>query len=343
MTEAPPRSSTTEGFLEVETPLLQSGARRRDGQALQHASQHARPRRWYLRIAPELYLKRLVVGGFEKRLRDRSATSATRAISTRHNPEFTMLEYYMAYATYEDQMDLIEALIKFVRRGRAGGASATRWSAERDVRARTTTWKRVPLRERAILDRVSRRGEGRLEARTLRSLARRSDDRGRREARRLRAEKVLPTLDAERQASCMDEAAHLRATSSSTCSTRCFAEVRPARRSTALDDGSQARCRCSSPTTPSRSRRSRAARTTSDPEFRRSLRALRAKAASSPTPSPSSTTRSIRPRAFTRPAREPGATGDDEAMDFDADYIQRARCTACRTAAGLRSSASTVW
>ena len=66
----------------------------------------------YLRIAPELYLKRLVVGGFEKVFPRSTATSAT-GISTRHNPEFTMLEFW-AYADYRDLMDLTETLLRDV-------------------------------------------------------------------------------------------------------------------------------------------------------------------------------------------------------------------------------------
>ena len=59
----------------------------------------------FLRIAPELYLKRLVVGGLE-RVYEINRNFRNEGISTRHNPEFTMLEFYQAYATYEDMMDL---------------------------------------------------------------------------------------------------------------------------------------------------------------------------------------------------------------------------------------------
>jgi lysyl-tRNA synthetase class 2 len=64
----------------------------------------------YLRIAPELYLKRLVVGGFEK-VYEINRNFRNEGLSTRHNPEFTMLEFYQAYADYRDLMDLTEELI----------------------------------------------------------------------------------------------------------------------------------------------------------------------------------------------------------------------------------------
>ena len=67
----------------------------------------------YLRIAPELYLKRLVVGGFE-RVFEINRNFRNEGISTRHNPEFTMLEFYAAYADYRDLMDFTEALIREV-------------------------------------------------------------------------------------------------------------------------------------------------------------------------------------------------------------------------------------
>ena len=64
----------------------------------------------YLRIAPELYLKRLVVGGFE-RVFEINRNFRNEGLSTRHNPEFTMLEFYQAYADYHDLMDLTEDII----------------------------------------------------------------------------------------------------------------------------------------------------------------------------------------------------------------------------------------
>jgi lysyl-tRNA synthetase class 2 len=98
------------GYTEVETPMLQSipgGATARP--FVTHYN--ALDRDVYLRIAPELYLKRLVVGGFE-RVYELNRNFRNEGLSTRHNPEFTMLEFYQAYADYRDLMDLIEMLIR---------------------------------------------------------------------------------------------------------------------------------------------------------------------------------------------------------------------------------------
>ena len=70
----------------------------------------------FLRIAPELYLKRLVVGGLD-RVYEINRNFRNEGVSTQHNPEFTMLEFYQAYANYHDLMDLTEELIKFVAHG----------------------------------------------------------------------------------------------------------------------------------------------------------------------------------------------------------------------------------
>ena len=100
----------TLGFVEVETPMLQplpGGAAARP-----FVTHHnALDRDLYLRIAPELYLKRLVVGGFE-RVYEINRNFRNEGLSTRHNPEFTMLEFYQAYATYHDLMDLTEAMLR---------------------------------------------------------------------------------------------------------------------------------------------------------------------------------------------------------------------------------------
>jgi lysyl-tRNA synthetase class 2 len=100
------------GFLEVETPMMQpipGGAAARP-----FVTHHnALDMELYLRIAPELYLKRLVVGGFEK-VFEINRNFRNEGISTRHNPEFTMLEFYQAYADYRDLMDLTEALLRDV-------------------------------------------------------------------------------------------------------------------------------------------------------------------------------------------------------------------------------------
>ena len=97
-------------FLEVETPMLQTIP---GGAAAKPFETHhnALDLPMYLRIAPELYLKRLVVGGFEK-VFEINRNFRNEGVSTRHNPEFTMLEFYQAYADYEDNMDLTEELFR---------------------------------------------------------------------------------------------------------------------------------------------------------------------------------------------------------------------------------------
>ena len=99
-------------FLEVETPMLQAipgGASARPFVTHHNALDIG----MYLRIAPELYLKRLVVGGFE-RVFEINRNFRNEGLSTRHNPEFTMIEFYQAYADYKDLMDLTEAMLRTV-------------------------------------------------------------------------------------------------------------------------------------------------------------------------------------------------------------------------------------
>jgi len=99
-------------FMEVETPMLQQipgGATARP-----FVTHHnALDQDMYLRIAPELYLKRLVVGGFE-RVYEINRNFRNEGLSTRHNPEFTMLEFYQAYANYQDLMNLTEDMLRSV-------------------------------------------------------------------------------------------------------------------------------------------------------------------------------------------------------------------------------------
>jgi lysyl-tRNA synthetase, class II len=98
------------GFLEVETPMLHpipGGAAARPFKT----HHNALDLEMYLRIAPELYLKRLTVGGFE-RVYEISRNFRNEGVSTQHNPEFTMLELYQAYADYKDLMELIETLFQ---------------------------------------------------------------------------------------------------------------------------------------------------------------------------------------------------------------------------------------
>lgn len=99
-------------FMEVETPMMQvipGGAAARPFMTHHNALDLD----MYLRIAPELYLKRLVVGGFE-RVFEINRNFRNEGLSTRHNPEFTMLEFYQAYADYRDMMDLTEDMLRSV-------------------------------------------------------------------------------------------------------------------------------------------------------------------------------------------------------------------------------------
>ncbi len=101
-------------FLEVETPMMQVLA---GGAAAKPfiTHHHALDMPLFLRIAPELYLKRLVVGGFE-RVFEINRNFRNEGLSTQHNPEFTMLEFYQAYADYNDLMDLTEEMFKAIAR-----------------------------------------------------------------------------------------------------------------------------------------------------------------------------------------------------------------------------------
>jgi lysyl-tRNA synthetase class 2 len=129
-------------FLEVETPMMHPIA----GGAV------ARPFKTYhntldmdlfLRIAPELYLKRLIVGGME-RVFEINRNFRNEGISTSHNPEFTMMEFYQAYATYEDLMIMTEELFTFLVRELFGSLVFTYQEVEIDF---TRPWKRFTVKE----------------------------------------------------------------------------------------------------------------------------------------------------------------------------------------------------
>ena len=111
------------GFLEVETPMMQpipGGALARP--FVTH--HHALDMRLFMRIAPELYLKRLTVGGIEK-VFEINRNFRNEGISTQHNPEFTMLEFYWAYADYTDLMTLTEEMLPFVAAKAGTGDTVT--------------------------------------------------------------------------------------------------------------------------------------------------------------------------------------------------------------------------
>lgn len=127
-------------FLEVETPMMQpipGGA-----EATPFKTHHnALDMDLFLRIAPELYLKRLIIGGFE-RVFEINRNFRNEGISTRHNPEFTMMEFYQAYATYEDLMDLTEEMFTFVAMETIG---TTVFEYQGDTVDFAAEWKRIPL------------------------------------------------------------------------------------------------------------------------------------------------------------------------------------------------------
>ena len=120
------------GYLEVETPMMQQVA---GGAAARPFTTHhnALDIELFLRIAPELYLKRLVVGGMD-RVYEINRNFRNEGVSTQHNPEFTMIEFYQAYANYHDLMDLTEELISFVAK-EVNGTTITRFPLPKGARA----------------------------------------------------------------------------------------------------------------------------------------------------------------------------------------------------------------
>lgn len=133
------------GFLEVETPILQpiyGGAAARPFVTYHHALD----RKLYLRIADELYLKRLIIGGYE-RVYEISKDFRNEGVSTKHNPEFTMMECYQAYADYNDIMELTEQMISIIAEEILGTKQVVYQGQAVDL---TPPWSRVTLRE-AIL------------------------------------------------------------------------------------------------------------------------------------------------------------------------------------------------
>jgi lysyl-tRNA synthetase, class II len=129
-------------FLEVETPMMQPVA---GGATAKPFITHHNTLKMdlFLRIAPELYLKRLVVGGFE-RVFEINRNFRNEGISIQHNPEFTMMEFYRAYATYHDLMDFTEELICHVAQEVVGGLVFPYGGKEVDL---TPPWQRLTLKD----------------------------------------------------------------------------------------------------------------------------------------------------------------------------------------------------
>ncbi len=129
-----------QGYMEVETPMMQplpGGA-----EATPFKTWHnALDMELFLRIAPELYLKRLVVGGFEK-VFEINRNFRNEGVSTRHNPEFTMVEFYQAYATYDDLMDLTEVMFEHIVQNVTGNTSLEYQGVTIDF---SQGWKRIPM------------------------------------------------------------------------------------------------------------------------------------------------------------------------------------------------------
>lgn len=135
----------SKGFIEVETPMMQAIAG--GATAKPFVTHHnAFDMDLYMRIAPELYLKRLVVGGFE-RVYEINRNFRNEGISTRHNPEFTMMEFYMAYADYTDLMTLTENMISTIAQDLLGKTTITYQGQEIDL---SPPWQRFTLKEAAI-------------------------------------------------------------------------------------------------------------------------------------------------------------------------------------------------
>ena len=141
------------GYLEVETPMMHSIA---GGAAARPFETHHNTLDMdlFLRIAPELYLKRLVVGGLD-RVYEINRNFRNEGVSTQHNPEFTMLEFYQAYANYHDLMQLTEELIAFVA-NEVNGTTIARFPLPKGIRAGEVVevdlakWERLSMREAIV-------------------------------------------------------------------------------------------------------------------------------------------------------------------------------------------------
>ena len=132
-------------FLEVETPMMHpipGGATAKPFKT----HHNALDMELFMRVAPELFLKRLVIGGLE-RVFEINRNFRNEGISTQHNPEFTMLEFYQSYATYEDLMSMTEDLFCSMVKRFHGGLKLTYGGKEIDF---TPPWRRIPLKDSLI-------------------------------------------------------------------------------------------------------------------------------------------------------------------------------------------------
>jgi len=150
------------GFLEVETPVLQPSA---GGAAAKPfvTHHHALDRDLYLRIATELHLKRLIVGGLD-RVYEIGPVFRNEGVSTKHNPEYTLLECYQAYADYQDIMKLVEEMVAYAAQQALGGLKVPYGDTELDL---TPPWRRLTLRQ-AIQERTGLDFEAHPDADSLR-------------------------------------------------------------------------------------------------------------------------------------------------------------------------------
>ncbi len=133
------------GFMEVETPMMHPIAGGATAKPFQ-THHNALDMNLYLRIAPELYLKRLLVGGFEK-VFEINRNFRNEGLSTRHNPEFTMLEFYQAFADYEELMDLTEEMVSWIAAEVTGSMLINYQGREVDL---SPPWKRFTMEESLV-------------------------------------------------------------------------------------------------------------------------------------------------------------------------------------------------